>query len=230
MMMIDDGQSDQTGYVHQAPSFSKFGIGPSSSLNLLPSWSSHSSHWCHSLSSLCTALLVTWHDPKSLPHSRRCNGHYRRISYFIPRILDFPSFDQHIVHRPFLPRPDEHCLSQFRLLLDDDPNSPLPATQTRTRLLSAQTSCPYSSAIPTSAYFNTDSGYVHGSCSHSTPKSYRSPHRVILLAPSRPLIDASITVAIPIYAGFRPTTTLESLSPSTRRLRFTFKSVYKRTE
>ncbi|PBK79690.1 hypothetical protein ARMGADRAFT_1069342 [Armillaria gallica] len=56
------------------------------------------------------------------------------------------------------------------------------------------------------------------------------PHLAVLLAPSRPLIDASITISTPIYAGFRPTTTLESLSPSVRRLRLTFKSVGKRTE
>ncbi len=56
------------------------------------------------------------------------------------------------------------------------------------------------------------------------------PHLVILFTPSCPLIDASITISTPIYAGFRPTTTLESLPPSVRRLRFMFKSVGKRTE
>ncbi|KAK0226869.1 hypothetical protein EDD85DRAFT_976139 [Armillaria nabsnona] len=58
----------------------------------------------------------------------------------------------------------------------------------------------------------------------------RPPHLVILFTPSCPLIDASITISTLIYAGFRPMTTLESLLPSVRRLRFTFKSVGKRTE
>ncbi len=56
------------------------------------------------------------------------------------------------------------------------------------------------------------------------------PRLAVLLAPSRPLIDASISISMPIYAGFRPTTTFESLPPSVRRLRFSFKSVGKRTE
>ncbi|KAK0432076.1 hypothetical protein EV421DRAFT_1742595 [Armillaria borealis] len=56
------------------------------------------------------------------------------------------------------------------------------------------------------------------------------PHLVILLAPSRPLIDMSITISTPIYAGFHLTMTLESLHPYVCRLRFTFKSVSKRTE
>ncbi len=34
---------------------------------------------------------------------------------------------------------------------------------------------PYSSAIPASAYFNADSGYVHARCSHAAPQSYHSP-------------------------------------------------------
>ncbi|SJL18877.1 uncharacterized protein ARMOST_22479 [Armillaria ostoyae] len=59
---------------------------------------------------------------------------------------------------------------------------------------------------------------------------HASPHLIILFAPSRPLIDASVTISTPIYAGFRPTTTLESLPPSVRCLRFTFNSVGKRTE
>ncbi len=56
------------------------------------------------------------------------------------------------------------------------------------------------------------------------------PHLVILLAPSRPLIDVSITISTPVYVGFRPTTTIESLPPSINRLRFTLKSVGKRIE
>ncbi len=66
-------------------------------------------------------------------------------------------------------------------------------------------------------------------CSNPTTLESR-PHLVILFTPSCPLIDASITISTPIYAGFRPTTTLESLPPSVRRLRFMFKSVGKRTE
>ncbi len=56
------------------------------------------------------------------------------------------------------------------------------------------------------------------------------PHLVILLAPSRPLVDASITISTPVYAGFRPTTTLESRPLSVRPLHVAFKFVGKRTE
>ncbi|KAK0226811.1 hypothetical protein EDD85DRAFT_795132 [Armillaria nabsnona] len=56
------------------------------------------------------------------------------------------------------------------------------------------------------------------------------PHLDILPAPSRPLLDMSITISAPIYAGFRLTMTLESLPPSVRHLCFTFKSVGKHRE
>ncbi|PBK80367.1 hypothetical protein ARMGADRAFT_1040105 [Armillaria gallica] len=58
------------------------------------------------------------------------------------------------------------------------------------------------------------------------------PHLIILLATSHrhPLIDPSITISTPICAGFSPTTTLKSLPPFVRRLRFMFKSVGKRTK
>ncbi|KAK0482906.1 hypothetical protein EDD18DRAFT_1362306 [Armillaria luteobubalina] len=62
--------------------------------------------------------------------------------------------------------------------------------------------------------------------------SFQGPSRVIVpLAPSRPLINASMTISKTIYAGFRRTTTRpESLPPSLRHLIFKFKSVGKRTE
>ncbi len=56
------------------------------------------------------------------------------------------------------------------------------------------------------------------------------PHLANFLAPSRPLIDVSITISTPIYAGFRPMTTLESFPLSVRLPRFAYKSVGKRTE
>ncbi|SJL17974.1 uncharacterized protein ARMOST_21545 [Armillaria ostoyae] len=68
---------------------------------------------------------------------------------------------------------------------------------------------------------------------HSPPNLtslYGPPHLVILLAPSGPLIDASITISSTIYAGLCPTTTLETLPSSVHRLRLNFKSVGERTE
>ncbi|KAK0432071.1 hypothetical protein EV421DRAFT_1924806 [Armillaria borealis] len=88
----------------------------------------------------------------------------------------------------------------------------------------------HASVIAAPAYSNADSGHVHTYKRHIAPQTYGSPHRIILLAPSRPLMDASITIPTPVYAGFRPTTTLESLPSSVRRRRFTFNSVGKRTE
>ncbi|KAK0432942.1 hypothetical protein EV421DRAFT_1910498 [Armillaria borealis] len=86
------------------------------------------------------------------------------------------------------------------------------------------------SVIATPAYSNADSGHVHTYERHIAPQTYGSPHRIILLAPSRPLIDASITISTPIHAGSHPTTTLESLPSSVCHLRFTLNSVGKRTE
>ncbi len=84
--------------------------------------------------------------------------------------------------------------------------------------------------ITAPAYSNADLGHVHTYERHIVPQTYGSPHCIILLAPSRPLIDTSITISTPIYAGFCPMTTLESLPSSVRRLRFTFNSVGKHIE
>ncbi|KAK0432946.1 hypothetical protein EV421DRAFT_1451365 [Armillaria borealis] len=89
------------------------------------------------------------------------------------------------------------------------PLSPLPPTPTPTQATFTHTEATLLPNIAT----------LHG-----------PPYLIILIAPSRPLIDASITISTPIYAGFRPTTTLESFPSPVRRLRFTFKSVGKRTE
>ncbi|PBK80363.1 hypothetical protein ARMGADRAFT_1020928 [Armillaria gallica] len=185
------------------------------------------------------------------------------------RSLSLPSFDIHILrhHSAFGLRHIEfgntHLSGQaegelltwldgqtnivslrFPFLIDDDgddasPPTPLPATPTRTRLLSAPTTPSQSflfpmpplsplppTPTPTQDTFNltTDTLLPNLMILHGTPRL------VILLAPSRPLIDASITISQPIYAGFRPTTTLESLPPSVRRLNLFFKSVGKRTE
>ncbi|KAK0486761.1 hypothetical protein EDD18DRAFT_1360421 [Armillaria luteobubalina] len=56
------------------------------------------------------------------------------------------------------------------------------------------------------------------------------PVVVLSLAASQPLIYASMIIYTPIYAGFRLTTILRSLPHSVLHLRFTFKSVGKRTE
>ncbi|KAK0477160.1 hypothetical protein EDD18DRAFT_1365628 [Armillaria luteobubalina] len=79
--------------------------------------------------------------------------------------------------------------------------------------------------------------YLHKS--RSVPNFTRSansvlkdppPVVVLSLAASQPLIHASMRIYTPIYAGFRLTTILRSLAPSVLHLRFTFKSVGKRTE
>ncbi|KAG7439285.1 uncharacterized protein BT62DRAFT_768359 [Guyanagaster necrorhizus] len=132
---------------------------------------------------------------------------------------------------------------RFPSLLDDgddsSPSTPLPATPTRSRLLSAPTTpgClslfpmpPLSPLPPTPT--PTQESFMHTAATllPNLTALHGPPHLIILLAPSRPLIDVSITISTPIYAGFCPTTTLESLPPSVRRLKFVFKSVGKRTE
>ncbi len=125
---------------------------------------------------------------------------------------------------------------QFPLLLDDNDNSPLPATQAPTQLLSApgwlslfpMPPLPPLPPTPTP----TQDTFTHAADTLlPNPTTLQGPpHRDILLMPSRPLIDATITVAPPIYDGFCPMMTLESLSHSVLRLHLTFKSVCKRTE
>ncbi|KAK0226837.1 hypothetical protein EDD85DRAFT_1027340 [Armillaria nabsnona] len=56
------------------------------------------------------------------------------------------------------------------------------------------------------------------------------PHLIVLLVPSSPLFDVSITISMPIYTGFRPTTTLESLPTTVRCLHFTYQSMGKHAE
>ncbi|PBK85918.1 hypothetical protein ARMGADRAFT_1035914 [Armillaria gallica] len=133
---------------------------------------------------------------------------------------------------------------RFPFLLDDDdkdasPPTPLPATPTRTRLLSAPTTpsqpflfpMPPLSPIPPTPTPTRDTFTHTAETLLSNLTTLHGPPRlIILLATSRPLIDASITISTPIYAVFRPTTALESLPPSVRRLHFSFKSVGKRTE
>ncbi len=130
-------ESDQAGYMHQAHSFLKFGIGPSSNHHLLPPSSSHSSHWyqfVHLLCSLCTALLVTQHDPKSLMHTHCCMA---------------VTTESHTLNS----RDHTSIVSlQFLLLLDDDDISPLTTTQTSTQLLSAP-SWLYTTPTPTLCTF-----------------------------------------------------------------------------
>lgn len=98
---------------------------------------------------------------------------------------------------------------QFPSLLDDDspPCMPLPATPMRNRLLSTP-SQPHASVIAVSACSNADSSYVHTYGRYSVPKTYDPLHLIILVALSRPLIDASITISMLMYAVFRPTSTL----------------------
>ncbi|PBK85913.1 hypothetical protein ARMGADRAFT_1035912 [Armillaria gallica] len=132
---------------------------------------------------------------------------------------------------------------RFPFLLDDDDDAsaptPLPITPTRTHLLSAPTtpSQPFLFPMPPLSPLPPTPTPTQDTFTHTTdtlPPNLTtlqgSPHLATLLAPSRPLIDASITISTPIYAGFQPTTTLESLPLSVRRLRVAFKSVGKRTE
>ncbi len=133
---------------------------------------------------------------------------------------------------------------RFPFLVDDEdddasPPTPLPATPTRARLLSAPTTPsqsflfpmpPLSSLPPTPTPTQDTFTHAADTLLPNLTTLQGPPHLVILLTPSRPLIDASITISTPIYAGFRPTTTLESLPPSVRRLNLVFKSVGKRTE
>ncbi|PBK62036.1 hypothetical protein ARMSODRAFT_981024 [Armillaria solidipes] len=135
---------------------------------------------------------------------------------------------------------------RFPFLVDDDdvdasPHTPLPATPTRTRLLSAPTTPsqpflfpmpPLSPLPPTPTPTQDTFTFTHTEATllPNLATLHSPPHLIILLAPSRPLIDASITISTPIYAGFRPTTTLESLPQSVRRLNLVFNSVGKRTE
>ncbi|KAK0477161.1 hypothetical protein EDD18DRAFT_1337998 [Armillaria luteobubalina] len=133
---------------------------------------------------------------------------------------------------------------RFPLLVDDvdedaSPPTPLPSTPTRIRLLSAPTtpSKPFLFPMPPLSPLPPTPTPTQDTFSHTTETLLPNltalqgpPRLIILLAPSRPLIDVSITISTPIYDGFRPTTTLESLPPSVRHLRFAFKSVGKRTE
>ncbi len=134
---------------------------------------------------------------------------------------------------------------RFPFLVDDEdddasPPTPLPATPTRTRLLSTPTTpsqpffISHASAITAPRLLQRRLGDTFSHTAETLLPNLTTlqgpPRLAVLLAPSRPLIDASITISTPIYAGFRATTTLESLPPSVRRLRFSFKSVGKRTE
>ncbi|KAK0184247.1 hypothetical protein F5146DRAFT_252895 [Armillaria mellea] len=133
---------------------------------------------------------------------------------------------------------------RFPFLLDDDngnvsPSTPLPATPMPTRILSAPTlpsqpflfPLPLLSPLPATPTPTQDSfAYTAETLLPTLMTLYAPPFLIILLAPSSPLIEVSITISTPIYGGFRPTATLKSLPPSVRRLRFMFKSVGKRTE
>ncbi len=130
---------------------------------------------------------------------------------------------------------------RFAFLVDDDddnasPPTPLPATPTRTRLLSAPTTSSQPFLFPMLPLSPTPMK-TRDMVTHNTETLLPNlttlqgpPRPAVLLAPSRPLINASIIISMPIYAGVRPTTTFESLPPSVRRLRFSFKSVGKHTE
>ncbi|KAK0471468.1 hypothetical protein IW261DRAFT_1597272 [Armillaria novae-zelandiae] len=120
---------------------------------------------------------------------------------------------------------------RFPFLVDGDdedvlPPTLLPTTPTRIRLLSAPTtpSQPFLFPMPPLSPLPPTPTPTQDMFTHARHVLSSSSH------PSRPLIDASITISTPIYDGFRPTTTLESLPPSVRHLRFAFKSVGKRTE
>ncbi len=126
---------------------------------------------------------------------------------------------------------------RFPFLVDDDDDAStptaFPATPTRTRLLSAPTTpnqsflfpMPPLSPLPPTPTPTKDTFMLAADTTLQGP-----PRLIILLAPSRPLIHAFITIYTPIYAGFRPTSTLEALPPFVPRLNVVFKCVGKRTE
>ncbi|PBK85931.1 hypothetical protein ARMGADRAFT_1086973 [Armillaria gallica] len=131
----------------------------------------------------------------------------------------------------------------FPFLLDDDddtsPPTPLPVTPTRPHLLSAPTtpSQPFLFPMPPLSLLPPTPTPTQDTFTHTTNTLLPNlttlqgpPHLAILLAPSRPLIDESITIYMPIYAGLRHMTTLESLPLSVCCLRVAFKSVGKCTE
>ncbi|KAK0201320.1 hypothetical protein DFS33DRAFT_1490555 [Desarmillaria ectypa] len=136
------------------------------------------------------------------------NGQTNIVSLIFPNLVghddDYPPKRTHnqLVSASTIPS----TLSLFPM----PPLSPLPETPTPTRDAFTHT---------TSATLLPNLVTLHG-----------PPHLILLFAPSRPLIDVSVTISKPIYAGFRPTTTLESLPPSVSRLKLFFKSVGKRTE
>ncbi|KAK0485524.1 hypothetical protein EDD18DRAFT_698746 [Armillaria luteobubalina] len=133
---------------------------------------------------------------------------------------------------------------RFPSLVDNDdddasPPTPLPSTPTRIRLLSAPTTPsksflfpmpPLSPLPPTPTPTQDTFNHTIETLLPDLTALQGPPRLIILLAPSRPLIDASIIISTPIYDGFRPRTTLDSLPTSVRHLRFAFKSVGKRTE
>ncbi len=142
------------------------------------------------------------HDPLIPPTFRTCStlcvlccsshgmiSHFLRIpatacpspQNFIPCILacmDFPSFDQHIVHHPFCPRPDERCPSPISITplwwwqFATSCHSGIPWMSLSTRLA---LTISHASAVAAPTNSNTDSGYVHPHCWHSAPQSYHSP-------------------------------------------------------
>ncbi len=119
---------------------------------------------------------------------------------------------------------------RFPFLLHNDyssPSTPLPAIPTRTHLLSGPSTqsqlflfpMPPLSPLPLTPKPTQDT-FMHTADTLLPNLTIVNgpPHLLFLLAPSRPLIDASITISTPIYARFRPMTTLKSHPPSVRRL------------
>ncbi len=122
----------------------------------------------------------------------------------VPRVLactDFPSFDQHIVHHPsafcrrHIELGDAHpfearqtlSLSNFDYSSTTMTIRDFPPLRHAPDFSQHQAGSPYSSAIPASAYFNADSGYVPARCSHSAPQSYHSPRPSASRHPPRAL-------------------------------------------
>ncbi|PBK85855.1 hypothetical protein ARMGADRAFT_1169341 [Armillaria gallica] len=158
------------------------------------------------------------------------------------RSLSLPSFGTHV--SPGRDGQTNVVPLRFPFLIDDDddgasPPTSLPATPTHPRLLSAPTtpsqsflfSMPPLSPLPPTPTQTQDTFTHTGATLLPNLTTLQDPpHLIIFLVLSRPLIDLSITISALIHGEFRPTTTLESLPPSIRRLCFTFKSVGKRTQ
>ncbi|KAK0433917.1 uncharacterized protein EV420DRAFT_490179 [Desarmillaria tabescens] len=145
-----------------------------------------------------------------------------------------PSFDLHIARHYSAFDLCHIVLLRFPFVIedyDDDspPSTPLPATLIRTLLLSVTVPTapsrltpfpipPQSPLLPALTRTHDSFTYPTITLLPNLPILHFPPDLVTFLAISQPLIIVSITISTTICAGFRPTSTLESLPPSEARV------------